>query len=183
MRLFSLIALAALSTSALSSVAQARDSMYINLQVASATTYAREGARSFKSRHATVTMSGRMSAVVNGQSVVQEIPSTTQSTSEDTGRIDIIGADQIRLVGTDNVTAIVVKARIGADGSIYASGRHLSRAMNSLLEPQLRAIKQQLGNQVNGDINVRARDLVCAPRGDGLHCTFGANLSLAVSQN
>jgi hypothetical protein len=173
------IALAALTTA---STALAGDRIHLEMNVHAQNIYAREGASSFAMRHSSSTLSGRISATINGRSASQEIPATSQSSEAASGRIDVLSANSIRISGADG-QSVVVKARVSADGSIYASGRHLGRAMRAMVAPQLAAIQQQFAGQVSARLDVRARDLICAPKADGLACSMGATIVLSASQN
>lgn len=172
----------ALATLTTASAAFAGDRIHLEMHVDAQNTYAREGASSYKMRHTSGTVSGRISATINGRSASQEIPATTQSGEATSGRIDVLSANSIRISGADG-QSVEVKARVGAEGSIYASGRHLGRAMRAMVAPQLAAIQQQFAGQASANLDVRARDLICAPKADGLVCSMGATIVLSASQN
>lgn len=174
------LSLALLALTLASATSALADSIEMTVNVDAQNTYAREGASSYVMRHSSGTVSGRISATINGRHASQEIPATQQS-GEAKGRIDVLSPSLIRITGSEN-QSVEVKARVGADGSIHASSRHLARAMRAMVAPQLQAIQQQFAGQASVRLDVRARDLSCAPRTDGLVCNMGATISVSATQ-
>lgn len=176
MKKLALIALALFAANA-----EARDSIRFDLSLQSLNTYARQGAaNSFEMRHSQGSMSGNLSASIGGRTASQAIPATQQS-GEAKGRLDVLSPTLIRMVGADG-NSVDVKARVSADGSIYAEGRHLARAVRAMIAPQLAAIQQQLEGKGQVSLDIRARDLSCAPKADGLVCSMAASISLSAVQ-
>src|SRR5262245_56529741 len=105
MKKLALIALALFAANA-----EARDYIRFDLTLQSLNTYARQGATSYEMRHSQGTMSGNLSASINGRSASQAIPATQQS-GEAKGRLDVLSPNLIRMVGADG-NVVDVKARV-----------------------------------------------------------------------
>lgn len=159
----------------------ARDRIRLEIDINTENQYARQGENNFTVQSSQVTMSGHLSARVNGQSLSQAIPVQTQA-GEAAGRIEVLGPNKIRIVGSDLSTQIDVEAIVGLDGTIYAGRRQMGRAMRALIEPQLSQWRSQMSGRVQGNIEVHADSLRCNPRPEGLSCVYGAKLVLWVTQ-